>query len=134
MVALDGDCLISVLIDGPGPVGTARAVPPFCVRQREPVHESWQLVGPGPEYQMPMIRHHAISEKPGGYACERFGDQIFKRAVVAVIEENAYTPHGAIQDVKNQASGYVQRSLRHGQARGTSNSDAQPGTVEPPAE
>lgn len=73
---------------------------------------------------MPMIRHHAITEKPGGYARKRLAEHIFKRAIVVVMAKNAYTSDGAIQDMKNQPSRLVQRAMRHNSHRLLSNSGA----------
>lgn len=76
-----------------------------------------------------MIRHDAITEKPCRHADQRFGQQFFKRAIVAVMAENAYTSDRAVQDMENQPSGLVQRSMRHTRIVGTSNIDARPETL-----
>ena len=133
MVALDWNRFVSVLIQRSGPLRSPRTVPPLGVGQRQPVHESRHFVGLRPQYQMPMIRHHAITEKPGRYARKRLGKHIFKRTIVAVMAKNAYTPDGAIQDMKNQPSRLVQRSMRHDPIGRTSKIDALPETLAPEA-
>ena len=80
----------------------AMGVPALSVRQGQPADELRQLsIVPGPDDQMPVIAHHAVSQEPRLRPFDRLGQDGFEGLVIGVFLENRHSRVGAVQDVIN---------------------------------
>ena len=114
LVVLDRERLETALVDVAHPGGIAMHVQSLRVRERQPPDEPGQVaVGPGPEHQMPVVRHHAVGEQPHPHAGQRLGQDALEGLVVRVSPEDPRAAVRPIQDVVNQPARTLAQCSAH---------------------
>lgn len=115
MVApLDGNSLISTLVNGSGARGSIEGVPTLSMGYGKPSHEFTELCWIfGPEYKVPVIWHNAICQQADGHLVFHFEESPFKSGVIRVLPEQGYPLRGSVEDVIDNVRLYYARSSRH---------------------
>jgi len=102
LVGLDGEGLVSALVDVPQSHVMPMLLPAADVRDRQPLHEGRQVaVVLGPKQEMPMIRHHRVGTNPHGRLVSSFLEDPFERLKVSRLVEQLHAAHAAIQNMKH---------------------------------
>jgi hypothetical protein len=96
-VALDGEALVSALVQVAAATRVVVCVVPADVRDAHPTHERRQrAVRPWREDQMPVVAHQAVGQQVDAEAVEPLGQHAFEGGEVAVLVEQ---PHAAVATV-----------------------------------
>ncbi len=76
-----------------------------CVGVRQPAEESGEFtLVLGPNYEVPMIRHQAVSDEPNRMPVEGFEQDAFESVVIAIFVEKPLPGDAAIEGVVDVAS------------------------------
>ena len=90
LVGGDWKRLEAALINVPHAARMMMGVPALGVRHRQPAKKFRNLLIltlPGPNHEMPMVRHHDIAENPQRHALVGFGDRLLEGREIGVFSE-----------------------------------------------
>jgi hypothetical protein len=80
-------------------------VPPLGVGQGQPLHELGQVpIAPGPEQEVEVIGHQAVSQQPHIEPGHGFGQDPFERGEIAVVVEDSESGVGSVQSVIDKSA------------------------------
>jgi len=103
------------LINRAGARGVVMRMPALRMRDGNPAEDFRKFpVLPGPEEQVPMIRHEAIGGNADLSLGVGLGENLFKGGVVSGCLKERESPDAAIQDVIGEVAGGEAWTARHG--------------------
>jgi hypothetical protein len=99
-IVLDREAFEAALVKMPSAARVVMLVMTADVRDAEPAHKASQCLRlPGPQDQMPVIRHQAPREQFDGIPLQILGEDLAKGEVVGVLVEDPHPAIAAVEDV-----------------------------------
>lgn len=115
LIGLDRKGFEAALIDRACSRGVVMGMPTLGMRDGDPAEDFRKFpVQPGPEEEMPMIRHEAIGGNADLGLGVGLGENLFKGGVVSGFLEERESSDPTIQDVIGKVAGGKAWTARHG--------------------